>query len=131
MYRHIFHRHKVRSPVTNIPADYNGELRIARFVVDFVDVEKHGPTQKTIITNQRITNEFKRLGEINFDTYQGHLPWHYTTYGYVYDGNLGNQGGEFKRGASQGQFPFYGEYLLLENVNKDWAKGSARSGKAL
>ena len=117
--------------LTAHPANYEGELRIARFVVDFVDVEKHGPTQKTIITNQRITNEFKRLGEINFDTYQGHLPWHYTTYGYVYDGKLGNQGGEFKRGASQGQFPFYGEYLLLENVNKDWAKGSARSGKAL
>ena len=114
--------------LTAHPANYDGDLRIARFVVDFVDVEQHGPTTKTIITNQRINNEYKRLGEINFDSYQSHLPWHYTTYGYVYGNEMGNQ---YKRGASQGQFPFYGEYLLLESVNKDWAKGNARSGKAL
>ena len=122
-------------PVTKIytlelPAGSNNgneELLIARFVVDFVDVEKNGPTSKTIITQQRINNEYKELGYINFNNETSHLPWHYTTYGYVYEDV------NYKRGASQGVFPFYGEYTILESVNKDWARASAHgnTGKAL
>ena len=105
----------------------NEKLLIARFVVDFVDIEKNGPTKRTIITPQRIKNEYKELGYIHFNDEASHLPWHYTTYGYVYNDV------NYKRGANQGLFPFYGEYTILESVNKDWAKASAHgnTGKAL
>ena len=103
------------------------ELLIARFEVEFVDIEKQGPTNKTIITQQRINTQYNNLAEINFDNINSHLPWEQASYGYVYtEGNLANQ---YKRGASQGAFPFYGEYIVTESVNKDWARASAHGGK--
>ena len=103
------------------------ELRIARFEVEFVDIEKQGPTNKTIITQQRINTQYKNLAEIHFDNTTSHLPWEQASYGYVYtEGNLATQ---YKRGASQGAFPFYGEYIVTESVNKDWARASAHGGK--
>ena len=107
------------------------ELRIARFEVEFVDIEKQGPTNKTIITQQRINTQYNNLAEINFDKTTGHLPWEEASYGYVYtEGELATQ---FKRGATQGAFPFYGEYIVTEGVDKDWARASAHggTGKAL
>ena len=102
------------------------EYLIARFEVEFVDIERQGPTSKTIITQQRINTQYKNLAEINFNNTTGHLPWEQASYGYVYTtGDLANQ---FKRGADQGAFPFYGEYTVLESVNKDWAKASAHGG---
>ena len=112
-------------------ADYTTDLLIARFEVEFVDIEKQGPTNKTIITQQRINTQYKNLAEINFDNTTSHLPWEQASYGYVYtEGNLATQ---FKRGANQGAFPFYGEYIVTENVDKDWARASAHggTGKAL
>ena len=112
-------------------ADYTTDLLIARFEVEFVDIEKQGPTNKTIITQQRINTQYKNLAEINFDNTTSHLPWEQASYGYVYtEGNLATQ---FKRGASQGAFPFYGEYIVTEKVDKDWARASAHgdTGKAL
>ena len=109
--------------------DGNSELLIAKFVVKFVDIEKQGPTKQTIITQHRINNEFNNLKEINFDSLKTHLPWEQASYGYVYtSGDLATQ---YKRGASQGAFPFYGEYMLTESVNKDWARASAHRGQAL
>ncbi|MBO7259159.1 MAG: hypothetical protein J6U94_03740 [Paludibacteraceae bacterium] len=110
----------------------NKELRIARFEVEFVDIEKQGPTTKTIITQQRINAQYKNLAEINFNDVNSHLPWEQISYGYVYDSDPLNTT-EFKRGASQGIFPFYGEYTVLSGVNKDWARAEAhgRTGKSL
>ena len=110
---------------------YPNGLLIARFEVEFVDIETQGPTNKTIITQQRINSQFKKLTEINFDNTTTHLPWEQASYGYVYETAPLNE--QYKRGASQGCFPFYGEYTVLESVNKDWAKGSAHgvTGKAL
>ena len=110
---------------------YTTDLLIARFEVEFVDIEKQGPTNKTIITQQRINTQYKHLAEINFDNINSHLPWEQASYGYVYtEGNLANQ---YKRGAGQGAFPFYGEYIVTESVSKDWARASAHGskGKAL
>ena len=101
-------------------------LRIARFEVEFVDIERQGPTSKTIITQQRINSQYKNLAEINFNETTGHLPWEQASYGYVY--TTGELATNFKRGASQGAFPFYGEYTILESVNKDWARASAHGG---
>ena len=103
--------------------------RIARFVVAFVDVEKYGPTNKTIITQQRINAQYKKLTEINFDDLNTHLGWNEASYGYVYTtGNLA-QDAYFKRGATQGAFPYYGEYMLTTGVDKDWAREPAHGGK--
>ena len=116
-----------------IPSDSkHGELRIARFVVDFVDIEKQGPTTRTIITQQRIRSQYNQLAYINFDEYNSHLPWDYTSYGYVYDVNPLNTDAGYKRGADQGVFPFYGEYTIVNsNPGKGWANQAPFSGKSL
>ena len=120
--------------------------RIARFVVAFVDVEKYGPTNKTIITKQRITNEFeiRRLIDFNYPAtdyptlvrqtmsdgsihLDKHLGWQESTYGYVYP--AGELATKFKRGADQGAFPFYGEYSLVNEVKKEWAYAEQLGGK--
>ena len=111
-------------PATNEHPEY----LIARFEVEFVDIERQGPTSKTIITQQRINTQYKNLAEINFNNTTGHLPWEQASYGYVYTtGDLANEA-NYKRGASQGAFPFYGEYTILESVDKDWARASAHGG---
>ena len=114
-------------PATNEHPEY----LIARFEVEFVDIERQGPTNKTIITQQRINTQYKNLAEINFNNTTSHLPWEQASYGYVY--TTGNLATQFKRGADQGAFPFYGEYTVLGSVNKDWARASAHggTGKAL
>ena len=115
-------------------ANTDRDLLIASFEVQFLDIEKYGPTEKTIITQQRIESDYKLLANINFDNYDSndkHLPWDYTSYGYVYDVEPLNTNAGYKRGASQGVFPFYGEYTVLASVSKDWANSLAHSGKAL
>ena len=122
------------------------ELRIARFEVDFVDIEKYGPTSQTIMTKQRMTNEYEIRSLIDFNypekdypnldrvtTSDGsvhinqHLPWEQSTYGYVYPS--GELATKFKRGADQGVFPFYGEYSIVNEVKKDWARAEQLGGK--
>ena len=118
-------------------ANTTKDLLIASFEVKYQDIEKYGPTDKIIITQQRIEADYDVLATINFDNYDSydkHLPWDYTSYGYVYDVyplNDNDNGGKYKRGANQGVFPFYGEYTIVESVNKDWARSDAHSGKAL
>ena len=110
--------------------DDHPEYLIAKFEVEFVDIERQGPTNKTIITQQRINAQYKKLtDEINFDNLESHLGWDEASYGYVYTtGNLA-QDAYFKRGATQGAFPYYGEYMLTAGVNKDWARESAHGGQ--
>ena len=115
-------------------ANTDSDLLIASFEVKFLDIERYGPTEKTIITQQRIESGYKLLANINFDNYDSrdqHLPWDYTSYGYVYDVDPLNTNAGFKRGASQGVFPFYGEYIVVDKVTKDWANSPAHSGKSL
>ena len=102
------------------------EYLIAKFEVEYVDIERQGPTSQTIITQQRINNQYKNLTEINFDELNTHLPWEQASYGYVYHTAPLNT--QFKRGADQGAFPFYGEYMLTPRVNKDWATENAHGG---
>ena len=115
--------------------DYTTDLLIARFEVEFVDIEKQGPTPQTIITQQRINSQYKTLTDpITFDNITTHLPWEQASYGYVYDETteLGKTAADgttkYKRGADQGCFPFYGEYTVLASVNKGWAQASAHGG---
>ena len=114
---------------------YTTDLLIARFEVEFVDIEKQGPTPQTIITQQRINSQYKTLtAPITFDNITTHLPWEQASYGYVYDETteLGKTAADgttkYKRGASQGCFPFYGEYTVLASVDKGWAQATAHGG---
>ena len=107
------------------------EYLIAKFEVEFVDIERQGPTTSTIITQQRIRSQYNQLAYINFDEYDSHLPWDYTSYGYVYNVDPLNTT-NFKRGADQGVFPFYGEYTVVDsNPGKGWANQAPFSGKSL
>ena len=108
-------------------ANNTDTLLIAKFEVEYVDIERQGPTNKTIITQQRINNQYEKLSEINFNELNTHLGWDEASYGYVYQTSPLNS--QFKRGASQGAFPFYGEYTILSSVNKDWAKATAHGGQ--
>ena len=105
------------------------ELRIAKFEVEYVSVNACGPTTTTLISQQRIQSSYQSLANINFDNQDTHLPWGESSYGYVY--STGDLATKYKRGASQGLFPFYGEYTVTSRVDKDWARQSAHSGKAL
>ena len=105
----------------------HAQMLIARFEVEYVDIERQGPTNKTIITLQRINTQYKKLAEINFDNTHDHLPWEQASYGYVY--TSGQLATYFKRGADQGAFPFYGEYIVTEGVDEDWAREAAHGGQ--
>lgn len=103
--------------------------RIAKFTVQYVPQNTHGPSSNTLITEARMRAEYKVLASINFNSSNNHLPWDESSYGFVY--TSGELETKFKRGASQGVFPFYGEYMLTPQVNKDWAQASAKTGNAL
>lgn len=103
--------------------------RIAKFTVQYVPQNTHGPSSNTLITEARMRAEYKVLASINFNSSNNHLPWDESSYGFVY--TSGELATKYVRGASQGVFPFYGEYMLTPQVNKDWAQASAKTGNAL
>lgn len=103
--------------------------RIAKFTVQYVPQNTHGPSSNTLITEARMRAEYKVLASINFNSSTNHLPWDESSYGFVY--TSGELATKYVRGASQGVFPFYGEYFLVDRVNKDWAQASAKTGNAL
>ena len=112
-------------------ANNSTDIRIARFTVTFVPVRECGPTNEVLITPQRINSEFKRLATIDFNANTNHLPWDESSYGFVYTSGELATNTKYARGASQGVFPFYGEYMLTPQVNKEWAQASAKTGNAL
>lgn len=112
-------------------ANNSTDIRIARFTVTFVPVRECGPTNEVLITPQRINSEFKRLATIDFNANTNHLPWNESSYGFVYTSGELATNTKYARGANQGVFPFYGEYMLTPQVNKEWAQASAKTGNAL
>ena len=122
-------------------------LNIAKFVVNYVDKSKHGPTTTQIISRDTIVNKYDVLAEIDFNyegvkytdkgTYNGSentqvyhpLPWIQSSYGYYYpnDCGLANDNHSNRNTAN---IPYYGEYALLNYMNASWATGTARGGKA-
>ena len=126
-------------------------LNIAKFVVNYVDKSKHGPTTTQIISRDTIVNKYDVLAEIDFNyegvkytdngTYSDRenssentqvyhpLPWLQSSYGYYYpnDCGLANDNHSNRNTAN---IPYYGEYALLNYMNASWATGTARGGKA-
>ena len=123
------------------------DLLIAKFVVNFVDINTHGPIAPSskanaLITRKQITEEYILLEEINFNydpmpkgtAYEPiyhPLPWGESTYGYFYSNGL--LGGEDKYHQHDNRkrnpsIPYYGEYFLTNYMNADWAEGAQHGG---
>ena len=123
------------------------DLLIAKFVVNFVDINQYGPIapsskNNALITRKQITEEYVLLEEINFNydplpkgtAYEPiyhPLPWGESTYGYFYSNGL--LGGEDKYHQHDNRkrnpsIPYYGEYFLTNYMNADWAEGAQHGG---
>lgn len=125
----------------------NKDLLIAKFIVNYVDINTHGPLPREIISRQTMTEEYVLLEEINFNDgatsstintqlYQ-HLPWGESTYGYYYPNNyLGDSDKYYQHSNRSGNnIPYYGEYFLVNELNLAWADqtnhGGANNGYTL
>ena len=123
------------------------DLLIAKFIVNYVDINTHGPLPREIISRQTMTEEYVLLEEINFNDgatsstintqlYQ-HLPWGESTYGYYYPNDyLGGSDKYYQHSNRNGNnIPYYGEYFLVNELNLAWADqtnhGGANNGYTL
>ena len=120
-----------------------GAVRIAKFTVTFTNPQETGPSRTVLKSDYEMTNIYSRKAHIDFNYtndskkttlsdgftyYNQPLNAAESTYGFVYtQGALAqtasNDHHGFVRAANQGVFPFYGEYVLVNGVNKSW--GSA------
>ena len=121
----------------------DGAVRIAKFIVTFTDSQMTGPSRTVLKSDYEMTNIYSRKAHIDFNytddskktTLDGFTYYNQplnaaeSTYGFVYtQGALAQTASNthhgFVRAANQGVFPFYGEYVLVNGVNKSW--GDAR-----
>ena len=110
------------------------DLKIARFVVKFVDINTHGPVN-SIMTQADIAARYQILeyndfsfgaaapGTGNMTHLYKHLPWEESTYGYFYPTNVANE-----CDRQNTDIPYYGEYALINYYNKNWAGGAQHGG---
>ena len=120
----------------------NGAVRIAKFTVTFTNPQTTGPSRTVLKSDYEMTNIYSRKAHIDFNytddskktTLDGFTYYNQplnateSTYGFVYtQGALAqtatNTHHGYVRAANQGVFPFYGEYVLVNEVSKSW--GSA------
>ena len=127
------------------------DLLLARFIIRYVNKNSAGPVASTIITDHEIDDHFIRLETIDFNfkdkngngpnvvevTNNGktiqqldyHLPWEQSSYGYYYPkSNEYNKLGELSPNRSGQAIPYYGEYFLVSQLDKDWARATAHGG---
>ena len=109
----------------------DGDLRIARFVVDFVS--DCGPSTTPLITRNDILNKYVLLEEIDFNLghpapgtsdpqpLNAHLPWAEVSYGYTYPAVAGIQRNRTSGGSLY--IPYWGEYFITNKLssNVSWA----------
>ncbi|MBR6550002.1 MAG: hypothetical protein IKT71_02220 [Paludibacteraceae bacterium] len=110
----------------------DGDLRIARFVVDFVS--NCGPESTTpLITRNEILNKYVLLEEIDFNLghpapgtsdpqpLNAHLPWAEASYGYTYPAVAGVP--RNRESGSSLYIPYWGEYFITNKLssNVTWA----------
>lgn len=124
-----------------IPANANQtgrEICVAKFTIHYLDPQKYGPTPNTLITDKEINENYIMLskqdfnfgqkpGTDNITYYDGHLAWEESSYGYMYP-NWSAKG--MGRQSNTKDFAYYGEYSIVNRVNKDWAKGEQHGGAA-
>ena len=121
----------------------DGAVLIAKFTVTFTNPQETGPSRTVLKSDYEIVNIYSRKAHIDFNytddskktTLDGFTYYNQplnaaeSTYGFVYtQGDLAQTASSthhgFVRAANQGVFPFYGEYVLVNGVNKSW--GDAR-----
>ena len=109
----------------------DGDLRIARFVVDFVS--DCGPSTTPLITRNEILNKYVLLEEIDFNLghpapgtsdpqpLNAHLPWAEASYGYTYPAVAGVPRERTSGGSHY--IPYWGEYFITNKLssNVSWA----------
>ncbi|MBQ2290689.1 MAG: T9SS type A sorting domain-containing protein [Paludibacteraceae bacterium] len=109
----------------------DGDLRIARFVVDFVS--DCGPSTTPLITRNEILNKYVLLEEIDFNLghpapgtsdpqpLNTHLPWADASYGYTYPAVAGIPRSRTSGGSLY--TPYWGEYFITNKLssNVTWA----------
>ena len=125
------------------------DLRIARFEITFVLKGACGPSQSTIMTTHEMNEHYQLLEHIDFCfrdnngnlpateyTLNGykqldyHLPWEQSTYGYYYPtAKIGQTKCWTTTNRIDQGIPYYGEYFLVNKMNKDWAKATAHGGE--
>ena len=127
-----------------VPAASTGigtDLLIAQFEINFVDINSCGPRTTPIITDHEMELHFQLIKKIDFNypgngvTYDGtlkqldaHLPWDESSYAYYYP-KTGNENlGQTSPNRSGQNIPYYGEYFLVNQINKDWAQATAHGG---
>lgn len=115
-------------------------LNIAKFVVNYVDKSKHGPTTTQIISRDTIVNKYDVLAEIDFNfgttefsntlntQFYHPLPWLESTYGYYYPNGLSGLKYYNHSNRSNNNIPYYGEYFLVNELNLEWADQANRGG---
>lgn len=141
----------------------DGAVRIAKFTVTFTDPQVTGPSRIVLKSESEMNTVYKPLTNIinfnysdesnkttvtdangTFNYYNKPLDWDESTYGYVYTKDALSQPTTdsqkgYVRAANQGMFPFYGEYVLVDKVNRSWGEagisaeqhGGAGKGYAL
>lgn len=109
----------------------DGDLRIARFVVDFVS--DCGPSTTPLITRNEILNKYVLLEEIDFNLghpapgtsdpqpLNAHLPWAEASYGYTYPAVAGVPRNRTSGGSLY--IPYWGEYFITNKLSSSvsWA----------
>lgn len=125
------------------------DLLLARFIIKYVNKNAAGPVASTIISDHEIDDHFIRLKTIDFNfkeanptivsvTNNGktikqldyHLPWEQSTYGYYYPkSNEYNALGSQTPNRTDQAIPYYGEYFLVNQLDKDWARATAHGGE--
>lgn len=128
---------KVPKESTGLPKD----LLIAQFEIDFVNINNCGPRTTPIITDHEMELHFQLIKKIDFNykadavVYENgykqlnaHLPWDESSYGYYYPKTSNENLGQTSPNRSGQNIPYYGEYFLVNQINKDWAKATAHGG---
>ena len=116
-------------------------LNIAKFTVEFVHANACGPSAG-LISKEQIYAQYKVLEYIDFSfgaeepnteevrALTKPLPWEYATYGFVYPSDITGDGVlDYVRGDSQGEFPYFGEYRLVNKVDKNFGGDAGVSGE--
>ena len=128
-----------------VPAASTGlgtDLLIAQFEINFVDINSCGPRTTPIITDHEMELHFQLIKKIDFNykanaveyengykQLNAHLPWDESSYGYYYPRNGNANLGETSPNRSGQNIPYYGEYFLVNQINKDWAQATAHGGE--
>ncbi len=122
----------------------DGNVRIAKFTVKYVDKNTYGPTTTEIISRAEILSRYVLLEEVNFnfeplpETTSANkqlyhpLPWIESTYGYYYPNGVlgGDDKYHIHSNRSGNNIPYTGEYFLVNSLNLEWADQDNRGGAA-